>query len=73
MDRSSCGSVEESIINALIATATMTGQDGYRAPAIDHQELRKLLKDYKRLTPFSKDMHAAWAESLQLHCHRCRA
>ena len=53
MDRSSCGSVEESIINALIATATMTGQDGYRAPAIDHQELRKLLKDYKRLTPSS--------------------
>jgi len=43
--------VEEAIINAMIAAETMTGSDGYRAVAIDHQALRALLKRYGRLLP----------------------
>jgi D-aminopeptidase len=41
-------SVEESIVNAMIAATTMTGLDGHKAVAIDHRELQKLLKRYGR-------------------------
>jgi L-aminopeptidase/D-esterase-like protein len=42
-------SVEESIINALIAAKTMTGVNGTTIPAIDHRELLKVLKQQRRL------------------------
>jgi D-aminopeptidase len=43
--------VEESIINSMIAARTMTGMKGYTAEAIDHAELRRVLKKYRRLNP----------------------
>jgi L-aminopeptidase/D-esterase-like protein len=39
--------VEESIINAMIAAEPMTGYDGHKVAAIDHQQLIKLLKEHK--------------------------
>jgi L-aminopeptidase/D-esterase-like protein len=39
--------VEESIINAMIAAEPMTGYQGNKAAAIDHQALMKLLKEHK--------------------------
>jgi len=39
--------VEESIINAMIAAEPMTGYQGHKAAAIDHQALIKLLKEHK--------------------------
>jgi D-aminopeptidase len=47
----SADAVEEAIVNAMIAAETMTGNDGYRAVAIDHQALRNLLKRFRRLQP----------------------
>ena len=41
-------SVEESIVNALIAAQTMTGLEGHRAVAIDHKELVRVMKQYGR-------------------------
>jgi len=43
--------VEEAIINAMIAAETMTGNDGYRAVAIDHRKLQAILRRYGRLLP----------------------
>jgi L-aminopeptidase/D-esterase-like protein len=40
---------EEAIVNALVASQTMTGADGYRVFALPHDELRDLLKRYGRL------------------------
>ncbi len=40
---------EESIVNAMIAARDMTGDQGHRAVAIDHDELRAVLKQYNRL------------------------
>jgi D-aminopeptidase len=40
---------EEAIVNALVAAETMTGNQGHRAVAIDHDELRAVLKQYGRL------------------------
>ena len=42
-------SVEESIVNALVAAETMTGLDGTTVPAIDTGELKKILKRFERL------------------------
>jgi D-aminopeptidase len=42
--------VEESIINAMIAAKPMTGRDGHKAAAIDHQALIKLLKERKAIS-----------------------
>jgi D-aminopeptidase len=39
--------VEESIINAMIAAQPMTGREGHKAAAIDHEALVKLLKQHK--------------------------
>lgn len=40
---------EESVINALVAAETMTGQSGHRAIALPHDGLRDVLKKYNRL------------------------
>lgn len=42
-------SVEESIVNAMVAAETMTGMSGRTVPAIDTGELRKILKRFDRL------------------------
>jgi len=41
--------VEESIVNALVAAQTMTGFEGHRAVAIDHEALQEVLQQYGRL------------------------
>lgn len=41
--------VEEAIINALVAAQTMTGRDGHQAIALPHDRLREVLKKYNRL------------------------
>jgi len=40
---------EESVINALVAAETMTGQSSHRAIALPHDRLRDVLKRYNRL------------------------
>ncbi|MDX1555191.1 MAG: P1 family peptidase [Xanthomonadales bacterium] len=40
---------EEAIVNAMVAARTMTGLDGHRAVAIDHQALQGVLRQYGRL------------------------
>jgi len=40
---------EESIINALLAAETMTGRDGLTIPALPHEALREVLKQYNRI------------------------
>jgi D-aminopeptidase len=42
-------SVEESVVNALVAAETMTGLNGTTVPAIDTGELKKILKRFDRL------------------------
>ncbi len=39
---------EEAIINALVAAETMTGRDGLTVPALSHEELRQIMKQYGR-------------------------
>ena len=41
--------VEESIVNAMVAAETMVGVDGHTVKAIDHDALQNLLKQYGRL------------------------
>jgi D-aminopeptidase len=41
--------VEEAIVNAMVAAETMTGRDGHRVVAIDHDELREVMRRYGRL------------------------
>jgi len=40
---------EEAVINALVAARTMTGADGITVPALPHDRLRELLRQYGRL------------------------
>ena len=40
---------DEAIINALVAGRAMTGMDGHFVPALDHEQLRAILKRYNRL------------------------
>ncbi len=40
---------EEAITNAMVAARTMTGADGYRVPALPHEELRRVLARHGRL------------------------
>lgn len=42
-------SVEEAIINALVAAETMTGRDDHKVVALPHARLREVLKKYNRL------------------------
>jgi L-aminopeptidase/D-esterase-like protein len=41
--------VEEAIINALVAAETMTGRDGLTAAAMPHEEIRDILRRYRRI------------------------
>jgi D-aminopeptidase len=41
---------EEAIVNAMIAARDMTGIDGHHVRALPHEELRKVLAKYNRLT-----------------------
>jgi len=41
---------EEAVDNALIAAETMTGSDYWSSYAIPHDQLRKILRDHKRLS-----------------------
>jgi L-aminopeptidase/D-esterase-like protein len=47
--RSTVESVEEAIVNALVAAETMVGQNGNTAHAIPHERLREVLRKYNRL------------------------
>ncbi len=47
--RATVQSVEESIVNALVAGKTMTGVDGHRVEGLPHDELQRLLQKYNRL------------------------
>jgi len=49
--RATVESVEEAIVNALVAGETMTGVDGHRVEALPHDELRTVLRKYNRLSP----------------------
>jgi D-aminopeptidase len=42
-------STEEAIINAMIAARDMTGHEGHVVKAIDHEELRSVMREYNRL------------------------
>lgn len=42
-------SVEEAIINAMIAAETMEGNNGNKSYALPHQRVIELLKKYNRL------------------------
>ena len=39
---------EEAIVNAMVGAKTMTGIDGHTVPALPHDELEKLMKQYNR-------------------------
>jgi D-aminopeptidase len=43
-------SVEEAIINAMVAAETMTGIENHKVTALPHDQLRQILKKYNRLT-----------------------
>jgi L-aminopeptidase/D-esterase-like protein len=40
---------EEAILNAMFAAETMTGKDGLRVPALQHDRLQEILRQYNRL------------------------
>ncbi|MBU0510918.1 MAG: P1 family peptidase, partial [Chloroflexi bacterium] len=40
---------EEAILNAMLAAETMTGRDGLMIPALPHDRLQSLLREYNRL------------------------
>ena len=40
--------VEEAIINAMVTAETMTGRDSHRVVAIDHEELKQVMRQYGR-------------------------
>jgi L-aminopeptidase/D-esterase-like protein len=42
---------EEAIVNAMVAAETMSGINGHRVMALDHEKLRAVLKKYNRLNP----------------------
>jgi D-aminopeptidase len=47
--RATVESTEEAIINAMIAARDMTGNEGHVVKAIDHEELRSVMREYRRL------------------------
>jgi len=49
MFKATVEAVEEAIVNAMIAAETMTGIENHRVRAIDHEQLRAVLKKYNRL------------------------
>jgi len=42
---------EEAIINGMIAAESMTGIDDHHVTALPHDQLKAVLKKYKRLNP----------------------
>ncbi len=44
-------SVEEAVVNAMVAAETMTGIDNHKVLALPHDKLREILKKYNRLNP----------------------
>ncbi len=44
---------EEAILNSLLAAETMTGRDGLTIPALPHDRLQALLRQYNRLAPLA--------------------
>ncbi|GAC1634267.1 MAG: P1 family peptidase [Candidatus Acidiferrum sp.] len=44
-------SVEEAIVNAMVAAETITGIENHKVVALDHEKLRAVLKKYNRLNP----------------------
>ena len=42
-------SVEEAVVNAMVAAETMTGAGGQTVRALPHDELQRILKKYNRL------------------------
>ncbi len=44
-------SVEEAVVDAMIAAETMTGISGHKVTALPHDRLREILKKYNRLKP----------------------
>jgi D-aminopeptidase len=49
MFKATVEAVEEAIVNAMVAAETMTGIENHRVRAIDHEQLRAVLKKYNRL------------------------
>jgi D-aminopeptidase len=47
--KATVAAVEEAIVNAMVAAETMTGIENHRVRAIDHEQLRAVLKKYNRL------------------------
>lgn len=47
--RATVEGTEEAIINAMIAARDMTGHEGHVVKAIDHDELRSVMREYNRL------------------------
>jgi L-aminopeptidase/D-esterase-like protein len=43
--------VEEAIVNALVDNHSTTGRDGHFVPALPHDKLRQILREYHRLGP----------------------
>jgi D-aminopeptidase len=43
--------LEEAIVNAMVAAKDMTGADGHRVIALPHDRLQAILKKYNRLMP----------------------
>jgi L-aminopeptidase/D-esterase-like protein len=41
---------EEAVVNALVAAETMVGKGGATVQALPHDELRRLLRQYNRLS-----------------------
>ena len=46
---------EEAIINSMIAAETMTGADGFRMEAIDHEVVRQILRKHGRLEDLERN------------------
>ncbi len=44
-------STEEAILNAMLAAETMTGRDGLTVPALPHDLLQNVMRQYNRLEP----------------------
>jgi L-aminopeptidase/D-esterase-like protein len=42
-------STEEAILNAMLAAETMTGRDGLTVPALPHDLLQNVMRQYNRL------------------------
>ena len=46
---------EEAIINSMIAAETMTGANGFKVEALNHERVREILREYNRLVEASPE------------------